>query len=294
MDCVLATLLQGEHATEFRMTHQEMIKGIAGHGYRSTLVVPIIENTPHEADLADSLGEAIRKYPEATAVLVRRHGIYIWGSTWMQAKTQAECYHYLFRLAVEMHRLGLDYSTPPALSGGGGGGDAGSSVPSLPVSSRESFLSREKEAKEAIAGMGCCTGGGGVGEGGKMINNHHHHRVSQMKEGGWAGGRAIKHVLMDIEGTTTSISFVHDTLFPYARSAVGAYVRGRLQQNDPEMLMDLAALRAQALVDSQGEGGKEVPLIPEGDGTAEGTEKMVEAVVRNGRLGVLIKVLHAI
>ncbi len=114
-----------------------------------------------------------------------------------------------------------------------------------------------------------------------MINNHHHHRSSQMKEGGWAGGRAIKHVLMDIEGTTTSISFVHDTLFPYARSAVGAYVRGRLQQNDPEMLMDLAALRAQALVDSQGEGGKEVPLIPEGDGTAEGTEKMVEAVVRN-------------
>ena len=46
-------------------------------------MIPIIENTPHEEDLADSLGEAIRKYPKATAVLVRRHGIYIWGSTWM-------------------------------------------------------------------------------------------------------------------------------------------------------------------------------------------------------------------
>lgn len=27
-----------------------------------------------------------------------------------QAKTQAECYHYLFKLAVEMHRLGLDFT----------------------------------------------------------------------------------------------------------------------------------------------------------------------------------------
>lgn len=55
-----------------------------GHGYLSELVVPIIDNTPQEEDLADSLGEAIRQYPKATAVLVRRHGIYIWGSTWMQ------------------------------------------------------------------------------------------------------------------------------------------------------------------------------------------------------------------
>ena len=43
-------------------------------------------------------------------MLVRRHGIYIWGATWMQAKTQAECYHYLFKLAVEMHHLKIDYT----------------------------------------------------------------------------------------------------------------------------------------------------------------------------------------
>ena len=30
MECVLATLLAGEDATEFRITHQEMIKGIVG------------------------------------------------------------------------------------------------------------------------------------------------------------------------------------------------------------------------------------------------------------------------
>jgi len=291
MDCVLATLLQGEHATEFRMTHQEMIKGIQGHGYLSTLVIPIIENTPHEADLADSLGEAIRKYPEATAVLVRRHGIYIWGSTWMQAKTQAECYHYLFKLAVEMHRLGIDYSTPPtAAATAATAATAALIAPSLPPSSRRSFSSLEEEAERAMDGMGSCCGGGGGGEGGReggttTKHHHHHHGSEEEEEGGRKGGRAIKHVLMDIEGTTTSISFVHDTLFPYAKAAVGTHVREKILQKDPEILVDIAALRAQALVDAQaqGEGGTEggVPLIPEEDGTAGGREGVVEAVVRN-------------
>jgi enolase-phosphatase E1 len=34
----------------------------------------------------------------------------------------------------------------------------------------------------------------------------------------------IAAVLTDIEGTTTSLSFVHDTLFPYARARLPAYV----------------------------------------------------------------------
>lgn len=34
----------------------------------------------------------------------------------------------------------------------------------------------------------------------------------------------MKAILLDIEGTTTPIDFVHKTLFPYARSRVGGYV----------------------------------------------------------------------
>jgi enolase-phosphatase E1 len=37
-------------------------------------------------------------------------------------------------------------------------------------------------------------------------------------------GGAIKAVLTDIEGTTSSIAFVAETLFPYARAALPAYV----------------------------------------------------------------------
>lgn len=101
---VMATLL---FQTEFSVSHLEMIKGIEGFGYRDRLVVPIIDNTARECDLADSLEAAILAYPQTHAVLVRRHGVYVWGPDWVRAKTQAECYDYLFRAAVEMRRLGI-------------------------------------------------------------------------------------------------------------------------------------------------------------------------------------------
>ena len=101
---MLATLL---FPSEFSISHLEMIKGIEGMSYDDRLVVPIIENTAHECDLADALEEAILRYPATNAVLVRRHGVYVWGADWVRAKTQAECYDYLFRAAVEMRRMGI-------------------------------------------------------------------------------------------------------------------------------------------------------------------------------------------
>jgi ribulose-5-phosphate 4-epimerase/fuculose-1-phosphate aldolase len=102
MYALLATMLDGEYSTEFRVTHLEMIKGITGHGYHDTLVVPIIENTAHECDLKDSMEACMKQYPNTFAVLVRRHGVYIWGDTVEQAKAHAECFHYLFEAAVRM------------------------------------------------------------------------------------------------------------------------------------------------------------------------------------------------
>lgn len=102
---MLATVLGGD---TFECTELEMIKGIVGHGYYDRLVVPIVENTAHERDLADRMAEAMRQHPNTHAVLVRRHGVYIWGRDWAQAKTHAECYHYLFEAAVRMRQVGLD------------------------------------------------------------------------------------------------------------------------------------------------------------------------------------------
>jgi methylthioribulose-1-phosphate dehydratase len=108
---VMATLL---FQTEFSISHLEMIKGIKGMGYHDRLVVPIIDNTARECDLAGALEAAILAYPATQAVLVRRHGVYVWGDDWVSAKTQAECYDYLFHAACEMRRMGI----PTCLEGG--------------------------------------------------------------------------------------------------------------------------------------------------------------------------------
>lgn len=90
---------------EVVLTKLEMMKGLRGVGYDDVHRVPIIENTAHECDLADSLSDAIRAHPAAHAVLVKRHGIYVWGSDWREAKRHAECYDYLLDVAVEMRRF---------------------------------------------------------------------------------------------------------------------------------------------------------------------------------------------
>ncbi|CAG8534681.1 6763_t:CDS:2, partial [Acaulospora colombiana] len=116
-NAVMVTLLYP--GGEFVITHQEMIKGIRrGSGtqnlrYDDTLVVPIIENTPFEEDLAEGMAKIIEDYPDTNAVLVRRHGVYVWGETWEKAKTMSECYDYLFEIAIKMRSFGLDPAAKP-------------------------------------------------------------------------------------------------------------------------------------------------------------------------------------
>lgn len=115
---VLVTLLieSTPNRDVFEIEQIEQIKGIpkgrgkAGNlGYHDRLRVPIIENTALEENLTDSLEAAMQAWPDTYAVLVRRHGIYVWGDNVAQAKTICESLDYLFRLAVEMRQLGLPW-----------------------------------------------------------------------------------------------------------------------------------------------------------------------------------------
>ncbi|OQR71102.1 methylthioribulose-1-phosphate dehydratase-like [Tropilaelaps mercedesae] len=114
---VMATLLYP--GKEFVVTHLEMIKGLCKDGttaryrYDDRLVIPIIENTCFEKDLEESMAKAMREYPQSCAVLVRRHGAYIWADTWQRAKTQSECLDYLCDVAVQMKLAGLDPTIAP-------------------------------------------------------------------------------------------------------------------------------------------------------------------------------------
>ncbi|KAG0635727.1 class II aldolase/adducin N-terminal [Tuber brumale] len=113
---VLCTLLS--KGSTWSIANVEQIKAIPRpstggyYGFFDKLVIPIIENTAHEEDLTESLGKAIDEYPDTCAVLVRRHGVYVWGDTVWKAKTQAESLDYLFQLGVEMVKLGMDPAGP--------------------------------------------------------------------------------------------------------------------------------------------------------------------------------------
>ncbi|XP_063231853.1 enolase-phosphatase E1 isoform X2 [Bacillus rossius redtenbacheri] len=78
-------------------------------------------------------------------------------------------------------------------------------------------------------------------------------------------------VLVDIEGTTSSISFVKDTLFPYARQKLDTHVRSKW--DSAEFQETLSLLREQADKDVADAVEGAVP-IPDGDGAAD-------AVIRN-------------
>lgn len=54
----------------------------------------------------------------------------------------------------------------------------------------------------------------------------------------------IRAILTDIEGTTSSLSFVKDVLFPYARAHMAEFVREHAQ--DPHVELQLEAVRREA------------------------------------------------
>lgn len=228
---VLVTLLAGNE-TEFRITHQEMIKGIQGHGFLDTCVVPIIENTPHECDLADSLSEAIRKYPRSNAVLVRRHGVYVWGDSWEQAKVQAECYHYLFEMAVRMREINIDPSLVPvrvtdgigaATSYGSGNENRGGQQVTSHVDCKDTCCGASSLPQNQTEGFHGTKGLSA--EGYATSATKEFHAIPSPLPVPTAD--SYQKVVLDIEGCTTSIQFVHDVLFPYFLANVESWLHAK-------------------------------------------------------------------
>eukprot|EP00640_Fibrocapsa_japonica_P000906 CAMPEP_0113937018 /NCGR_PEP_ID=MMETSP1339-20121228/3728_1 /TAXON_ID=94617 /ORGANISM="Fibrocapsa japonica" /LENGTH=668 /DNA_ID=CAMNT_0000939625 /DNA_START=91 /DNA_END=2097 /DNA_ORIENTATION=+ /assembly_acc=CAM_ASM_000762 len=235
IDCVMATLLcEKSRSKEFQITHQEMIKGLIGYNYYDKLVIPVIENTAHEEDLADSLAAAIKKYPHTNAVLVQRHGIYVWGPTWMKAKTQAECLHYLFDVAVRMDKLDMNPGlAPPAW-------DQNESPVKPPPQKRPRPCTDDAPPSDP---EDPCTA-------------------------------PVKVILLDIEGTTTPISFVRDVLFPFARDHARAFLGEHWGREDVQG--DVRGLRDQAIQDLK-DGLEGAVSIPEEAEDGSNREAVLDA-----------------
>ncbi|MBI5610899.1 MAG: methylthioribulose 1-phosphate dehydratase [Deltaproteobacteria bacterium] len=110
LDIVLAamTVPAGE---PLRLTRLEMMKGLEGVGYFDVHEIPVIDNTALEHELEERVEQAILAYPKANAVIVRNHGVYIWGKSTVHAKTQAECLDWLCRAVIRMNAAGISHLT---------------------------------------------------------------------------------------------------------------------------------------------------------------------------------------
>lgn len=81
----------------------EMLKGLGGvrtHEHREW--IPIVENDQDMTRLAPVVGEALAKYPDAHALLLRRHGLYTWGDTLADAERHVEILEFLFETTGRM------------------------------------------------------------------------------------------------------------------------------------------------------------------------------------------------
>lgn len=111
ISAVIASAL--EPSKEFCISHIENIKAIpkgasAGNlAWSDTLRIPIIENQDSEELLEPEMRMAIAANPTISAILVRRHGLYVWGESVAKAKIINEAIEHILKVAIEMQKLGI-------------------------------------------------------------------------------------------------------------------------------------------------------------------------------------------
>ena len=227
MNSQLATLLDPtEESKTLKLTHLEMCKGVGGHSYDDILEIPILDNRPSEDMLIPQMEEALIKYPKCTGMLVRRHGLFVWGDSWEQAKTQAESYDYLFETAIGMRKIGVDFSAVPATGSYRVENEACGSR-----AKRELELSEQPPAKKTKTTAAAATTSTGWNASGDVDN-----QADLVANKTPLLPRDYKYLLLDIEGCTTAISFVKDVLFPYVIEHAEDYISKNLNKEEQETL----------------------------------------------------------
>jgi methylthioribulose-1-phosphate dehydratase len=78
----------------FSIQGQELIKGLGIWEENAQITIPIVENFADIPKLAVAIEKVIT--PEVPGVLIRNHGIYVWGGNDFEAKRHLEAFEFLF------------------------------------------------------------------------------------------------------------------------------------------------------------------------------------------------------
>jgi len=100
---VWATVLSGIAASRGGVILQgyEMLKGLEGvHSHEYTEWLPILENSQNMKGLSAEVAELVSKRPDIHGLLLRKHGLYTWGPTLLEAKRHVEIFEFLMEVLV--------------------------------------------------------------------------------------------------------------------------------------------------------------------------------------------------
>ncbi|MQA08399.1 MAG: methylthioribulose 1-phosphate dehydratase [Pseudonocardiaceae bacterium] len=77
----------------------EMLKGFGRAAHDDLVTIPVIGNGQDMAVLGDAFQAGFRA--DTPALIVARHGVYVWGADLREARYRLECLEWLLRFAVE-------------------------------------------------------------------------------------------------------------------------------------------------------------------------------------------------
>ena len=80
----------------------EMLKGFGRAAHDDLVTIPVVPNGQDMRVLADAFEKSFRA--DTPALIVARHGLYVWGADLLQARHRAECLEWLLRFKVEAER----------------------------------------------------------------------------------------------------------------------------------------------------------------------------------------------
>lgn len=94
---------------ELALPPLEMVKGLGVWEENPQVSIPIFDNYLNVADIASEIRDRFHSTPPSVpALLIRNHGVTVWGKTPAEALNYVEIAEYLFRYLVTSRQLGMD------------------------------------------------------------------------------------------------------------------------------------------------------------------------------------------
>lgn len=83
----------------------ELLKGFKGiNTHELEINIPVFDNTQDIRSLAETIKPSILSQPSSYGILLRGHGVYVWGDSVQEAKRHLEVFEYIFKYYLNSNR----------------------------------------------------------------------------------------------------------------------------------------------------------------------------------------------